>query len=129
MQIRLNATNLDLPAGIKEQAVEKLAKVEQIFDQFMDMDITFTEETNPRINDKIHCEVALHAKGRSLRAAAAAPDPLSAIDRAEEKLTRQVRKLKTKLIDASRQAPPPPTRGGLTPTEAVDVPPGEPGLD
>lgn len=123
MEIRVQGTNLDIPSQVREEAVSKFSKVRQIWDQFIDMDITFTEETNPRISDKIHCEVALHAKGRSLRATAAAPDPLSAIDRAEDKLSRQVRKLKTKLIDGNRQPAPPPTDGRLTPTDAVDVPP------
>lgn len=123
MDIRVNATNLDLPSDVKDRAVEKLTKVRTIFDQFLDLDITFTEETNPRITDKIHCEVALMGKGTTLRATAAGPDVLTTVDRVEEKLVRQVRKLKTKLIDGSRQPAPPPSDGRLTPTEAVDVPP------
>lgn len=102
MQVTVKGKNLDVPAHVRDEAVAKLSKVRNIFDRFIDMEIVFSEDRNPRIEDKVHCEVILHAKGRYLRATAAAPDPITAIDRAEAKLARQVRKLKTKLIDRSR---------------------------
>ncbi|MBW3621180.1 MAG: ribosome-associated translation inhibitor RaiA, partial [Actinobacteria bacterium] len=75
----------------------------KLFDRFIDMEVVFSEDRNPRIVDKIHCEVILHAKGKYLRATAAAPDPITAIDRAEAKLARQVRKYKTKVVDKQRR--------------------------
>lgn len=102
MQVTVTGTNLDVPERIRDEAIAKLSKVRTIFDRFIDMDIVFTEDHNPRITDKIHCEVVLHAKGRYLRAEAAGPDALTAIDRAEAKLSRQVRKLKTKVVDRRR---------------------------
>lgn len=104
MQITVMGRNLDLPEHVKDEAVEKLSKVRRLYDRFIDMEVVFSEEHNPRIQDKIHCEVVLHAKGRYLRASAAAPDPLTAIDRAEAKLSRQVRKLKTKVVSRPRLA-------------------------
>lgn len=104
MQVTVKGKNLDVPAHVRDEAVAKLSKVRNIFDRFIDMEIVFSEDRNPRIEDKVHCEVILHAKGRYLRATAAAPDPITAIDRAEAKLARQVRKLKTKLIDRSRNS-------------------------
>lgn len=106
MQIVVKGKNLDVPAAIKAEAVDKLSKVRRLFDRFIDMEVTFSEDKNPRITDKIHCEVVLHAKGKYLRATAAGPDPLTAIDRAQAKLERQVRKLKTKLVDKARQTAP-----------------------
>lgn len=102
MQVTVTGTNLDVPERIRDEAIAKLSKVRTIFDRFIDMDIVFTQDHNPRIEDKIHCEVVLHAKGRYLRAEAAAPDPITAIDRAEAKLARQVRKLKTRVMDHKR---------------------------
>ncbi|MEX1177374.1 MAG: ribosome-associated translation inhibitor RaiA, partial [Nitriliruptor sp.] len=74
------------------------------FDRFIDMEVVFSEEVNPRIEDRVTCEVVLHAKGKYLRASASGPDHMTAIDRAEAKLVRQVRKLKTKLVQKPRQA-------------------------
>ncbi|MFT5564242.1 MAG: putative sigma-54 modulation protein [Myxococcota bacterium] len=103
MQVTVTGTNLDVPERIRDEAIAKLSKVRTIFDRFIDMDIVFTEDHNPRIGDRIHCEVVLHAKGRYLRATAAAPDMMTAIDQVEAKLSRQVRKLKTKVVDRRRQ--------------------------
>ena len=104
MQITVMGKNLDVPEDIRDEAVAKLSKVRKLFDRFIDMEVVFSEEHNPRIEDKIHCEVVLHAKGKYLRASAAAPDPLTAIDRAEAKLSRQVRKLKTQMVSKPRLA-------------------------
>jgi putative sigma-54 modulation protein len=103
MQVTVKGKNLDVPSHVRDEAVAKLSKVRKLFDRFIDMEVVFSEDKNPRITDKVHCEVVLHAKGKYLRATAAAPDPLTAIDRAEAKLARQVRKYKTKVVDKQRQ--------------------------
>lgn len=113
MQVIVQGRNLDVTDELREQAIAKLTRVRRMFDRFIDMEITFSEEANPRIEDRIHCEVVLHAKGRYLRAEAAAPDPLTAVDRAEAKLSRQVRKLKTKVVSRPRQQPIPEPVGSV----------------
>lgn len=112
MQITVKGKNLDVPSHIRDGAIAKLSKVTRLFDRMIDMEVVFSEDHNPRIEDRIHCEVTLHAKGRILRASAAAPDPLTAIDRAESKLTAQVRKLKTKLVTRARTSNGHATAGG-----------------
>ncbi len=103
MRITVKGKNLDVPEDVRDEAIAKLSKVRRLFDRFIDMEVVFSEETNPRISDPVHCEVVLHAKGKYLRASASGPDPITAIDRAEAKLTRQVRKLKTKLVSKPRR--------------------------
>ncbi len=104
MRTTVKGKNLDVPAHVRDHAIAKLSKVQRLFDRFIDMEVVLSEEANPRIEDRVHCEVVLHAKGRYLRASAAGPDPLTAIDRAEAKLVRQVRKFKTKLVSKPRLA-------------------------
>jgi putative sigma-54 modulation protein len=108
MHITVKGKNFDVPTHIRDEAVAKLSKVRRLFDRFLDMEVVFSEESNPRIADKYRCEVVLYTKGRSLRAAATAPDPLTAIDRAQSKLQRQTRKLKTRVIQRSRGGAPDP---------------------
>jgi putative sigma-54 modulation protein len=103
VEITVKGKNVDVPPHVRDEAIAKLSRVRRLFDRFIDMEVVFSEETNPRIEDRIRCEVALHAKGKYLRAEAVGPDHLTAIDRAEAKLTRQVRKLKTKLVDKPRR--------------------------
>lgn len=102
MQITVKGKNLDVPASVRDDAIAKLSRVRRQFDRFIDMEVVFSEESNPRITDRIQCEVTLHAKGKYLRASAAGPDAVTAIDRVEAKLTGQVRKLKTKLVSKPR---------------------------
>lgn len=102
MRITVQGTNLDVTPRIRDEAIAKLSRVSRMFDRFIDMEVVFSEETNPRIEDRVRCEATLHAKGQYLRASATGPDPITAIDRAEDKLARQVRKLKTKLVSKPR---------------------------
>lgn len=102
MRICVKGTNLAVPEHVREAAIEKLSRVRRLFDHFTDMEIIFREETNPRIHDSVHCEVVLHAKRTYLTAMASGPDALTAIDRVEAKITRQVRKLKTRRVSKPR---------------------------
>jgi ribosomal subunit interface protein len=102
MRITVKGKNLEVPPEVRDDAIEKLSRVRRLFDRFIDMEVVFSEEVNPRIEDRIHCEVVLHAKGKYLHASAAGPDHLTAIDRAEAKLARQVRKLKTQRVSKPR---------------------------
>jgi putative sigma-54 modulation protein len=102
VRITVKGKNLDVPEHVRDDAIAKLSKVRKLFDRFIDMEVVFSEESNPRIEDRVHCEVVLHAKGKYLRASASGPDTTTAIDRVEAKLTRQVRKLKTKLVSRPR---------------------------
>lgn len=125
MQITVKGTNLEVSGQIRDEAVAKLSKVSRLFDRVIEMDVVFSEDRNPRIPDRVHCEVTAHLKGTYLRASAAAPDPLSAIDRAESKLARQVRKHKTKVVSRSRRQARDPAAEAATaaamPASAADL--------
>jgi putative sigma-54 modulation protein len=122
VRITVKGKHLEVPDATRDEAIAKLSRVRKMFDRFIDMEVVFSEEANPRIEDRIHCEVVLHAKGKYLRASAAAPDYSTAIDRAEAKLSRQVRKLKTKLVTKPRRdaaATPEPAFAGLADEEPI----------
>ena len=96
MQVVVKGKNLELPPHIKDEALGKLTKMRRLFGRLIDMEVTFSEDRNPRINDRIHCEVVAHVKGRTIRAEATAPDPLAALDAVQTKLRQQLQKLKGK---------------------------------
>ncbi len=103
MQVVVKGKNLDVPQRVKDEAINKLGRVRKVFDRFIDMEVVFSEDKNPRIKDPIHVEVVLHAKGKYLRASASGGEFFEAIDRAEAKLARQVRKFKTRVVDRAHQ--------------------------
>jgi ribosomal subunit interface protein len=114
VRITVKGKNLDVPEHVRDGAIAKLSRVRRLFDRFIDMEVVFSEETNPRIEEPIRCEVVLHAKGKYLRASAVGADPLIAVDRVEAKLSRQVRKLKTQLVSKPRrQSAAPPSQPQL----------------
>jgi putative sigma-54 modulation protein len=61
-------------------------------------EVHFSEEHNPRIADRECCEVIIIGHGRSIRAHAAAPVPLAAVDLVVEKLEHQLEKTKGRLV-------------------------------
>jgi ribosomal subunit interface protein len=71
-------------------------------------EVRFSEEHNPRIADRECCEVIIFGHGRSVRARAAAPIPLVAVDLVVEKLEHQLEKTKGRLVGRShpRRRPP-----------------------
>jgi putative sigma-54 modulation protein len=103
VRITVKGKNVDVAPDVRDEAIAKLSRVRRYFDRFIDMEVVFSEEVNPRIEDRVTCEVVLHAKGKYLRASASGPDHVTAIDRAEAKLVRQVRKLKTRLVEKPRR--------------------------
>jgi len=102
MQITVKGKNLAVSDNVRDEAIEKLSKVKQVFDRILDIQVVFTQDHNPRIVDKVHCEVTFHVKGRMMRASATAPDPHTAIDRVQAKVIRQARGHKNKMIDSHR---------------------------
>lgn len=121
MQVVVKGKNLDVPQHVKDDAVQKLTKVRKLFDRFIDMEITFSEDHNPRISEPYHCEVVLHAKGKYIRASAAAADPGAAVDLVEAKLARQVRKYKTKVVDRGRHLDKERLNGEIGPADFVTM--------
>lgn len=126
MQVIVKGRHTHIPREIKDVATSKLEKVQRLFDRIQKLEIEFTEEHNPRIADKHTVEVTLTTKARTLRAHASGPDPLSALDRVVDKLTRQVRRMKGKMVGRSRsnnhkEAPAGPF-AGPPPAEAANHP-------
>ena len=74
-------------------------------------EVRFNEEHNPRIVDKEICEVVMTGHGRVVRARAAAPEALAAVDRVVEVRAAEVDQLRAAHlagIQADRPAPPRP---------------------
>ena len=64
-------------------------------------EVRFHEERNPRISEREVCEVTMHGHGHIIRAKAAAPEVLTALDKVVGKLEHRMEKLKGKLLGRS----------------------------
>ncbi len=103
MTVRVHGKNMQVPSDMSEFAQERVEHAGRIFDNGGDVDVEFTEFTNPRRSDgKYRVEITTNAAGRIVRVEAVAGEERTALDLAADKYERQLRKVKTKLIQRNR---------------------------
>ncbi len=119
MEVTIQCKHVDLPDSVRAAAREKVIRLARFLDGWDHADIHFSEEKNPRISAKEVCEVTLRGHGHVVRAKAAAPDCLSAVDRVVDKLEHQVDKLKTRLLKRNHSKRPVVVPDGQAPL--VDI--------
>lgn len=100
MQIKVAGRHMAVSDPIRSYAEEKIGRVAKIHDRDdMQIDVVLHVEKNPANKNRDVAEVTARMKGVVVRAEEAAPDMYAAIDLVSEKLERQMRKYKTKLVD------------------------------
>ena len=116
MEISISRRHKDITPGLEEAVRAKIGQLDRYLDHLDTAEVHFDEARNPRIVDRETCEVTLTGHGHHLRCKVNAPDALTAVDLAEAKLERQIRKLRTKLQNRHRG------RGDTIRTGAAPVP-------
>ena len=102
MTVRVHGRNMQVPDDIREFAEDRVNHAGRILDDGGDVDVEFSERTNPRIDDKYGVEITTSVAGHIVRIEADAPDERSALDIAADKYERQLRRLKERLIQRNR---------------------------
>ena len=98
MDVRLSAKRTDLTPRLEQYTTEKVERLDRFVEGLDRSDVHFVEEANPRIANRVMCEITVEGHGHHVRAKHTAPDPFAAVDGTIDKLERQLRKLKTRLI-------------------------------
>jgi ribosome hibernation promoting factor len=105
VNVRVHGSNMQVREHVREIAEEKVQHAGRIFDTGGSTDVEFTRENNPRrVNDKFKVEITTHQAGHTVRVESSAPDDVAALDIALEKFERQLRRLKERLYQRSRNA-------------------------
>ncbi len=81
---------------------EKIERLGRLCPALERAEVHFSEEHNPRISDREHCEVVMSGHGRTVRARAAARGPLIAVDLVVEKLEHQLEENKSRMRGRSQ---------------------------
>ena len=102
MEISISSRHTPITPGLEEAVRTKIGQLDRYLDDLDTAEVHFDEARNPRIVDRETCEVTLTGHGHRLRCKVNAPDALTAVDVAEAKLERQIRKLRTKLQNRHR---------------------------
>lgn len=98
MEVRLSSKRTEITPRLEDYTVEKIRRLDRFVAGLDHGEVHFVEEVNPRIADRVLCEVTVQGHGHHVRAKHTAPDGFAAIDGTVDKLETQLRKLKTRLI-------------------------------
>lgn len=91
MQITIKGRNVEITPSLKEYAEKRFKKIEKYFDNIISLNVMLSTERAWHI-----VEVTGNASGMSLRGEEKTNDMYSSIDKAVEKLERQIKKQKEK---------------------------------
>ncbi len=109
MQMIVKGRRMDVTPAIREYAEGKIGRVAKILDSMlMSAEVELYTERNRSIEKGQIAEVTIYTKGPVIRAKEVASDLYAAIDLVSEKLERQVRKYKTRVIDKQNRPGPMP---------------------
>ena len=100
MAITVTGRKTSVTPALKDYVDEKVGRALEVFDRAaMDAEVVLRAEKNPANPKNAVCEVTVRAKGAVIRVAEAEADMYAAIDVAADKVSRQLRKYKTKVVD------------------------------
>jgi len=94
---------MQVPNDMRDFVTDRVEHAGRIFDDGGDVDVEFTVSNNPRrANGRFRVEITTNTAGRIVRVEAEAAEERTAVDLASDRYERQLRKLKTKLIQRNR---------------------------
>ncbi len=126
MEVVVNSRNCEVSDRFREHLEDKLTKLEKYDHRIINVDVEVSKEANPRLADhSTRVEITLHSKGPIVRAEAAAPDKLTALDKVVERLSSQLRKAADRRRVHHGQHNPPPLAVALE-ERSLPVTDGEP---
>ena len=98
--------------------VDDTVEYSKVFDiEPMTVDVVLRYEKNPSNPNPAIVEITVRARGSVIRVAEHGADMYAAIDASSDKVTRQLRKFKTKVVDNRQQGP---SAADVTPYEPVE---------
>jgi putative sigma-54 modulation protein len=102
MQVTIKGKNFDVSDRLKEYADRKVGKLSKYFNHILSATIEFADEAGGKKQNARKAEITLNAAGQILRAEVVGSSFYTSLDSAADKLERQLRKFKTRLIDSRR---------------------------
>ncbi len=102
MNLMVKGRNLVLTDAISGYAEEKIGKLGKYLANGTRCEVEMWTEKNPSISDSQVVEVTIFTKGPVIRAREASPDIYASIDLVFEKLERQVKKYRSKVVSHTK---------------------------
>ena len=103
--IKISGRKVSVSDSMREHVNNKVGEALKVFDiKPMSCDVVLRVDKNPSNPDRKMCEVTVFVRDYVVRVEASSSDMYAAIDEAAEKVTRQLRKYKTRVIDRKQRA-------------------------
>ena len=100
MDIKVSGRKTTVTDALRAHVDEKIGEALKVFDiEPMPVDVVLRYEKNPSNPNPAIVEVTVRARGSVIRVAEHGADMYAAIDLSADKVTRQLRKFKTKVVD------------------------------
>lgn len=115
MNITVTGRNIAVTDALRDYVEEKLSAATNVFDIPMNTEVVLRVEKNPSNPVPQVVEVTVFVKGAVVRVSEAATDMYAAVDMAADRVSRQLRKFKTRVVDRRQRAnrPEAPTQADL----------------
>lgn len=105
MDIKVSGRKVTITDALRSRVDEKIGDALKVFDiKPMTCDVVLRVEKNRSNPESAVCEVTVRVRDNVVRVESADPDMYAAIDIAADKVTRQLRKFKTKIVDRRQRA-------------------------
>lgn len=104
MNIAITGRNIAVTDALRSYVTEKMEAATNVFDIPMNAEVVLRVEKNPSNPVPQVVEVTVFVKGAVVRVSEAASDMYVAIDMAADRVSRQLRKFKTRVIDRRQRA-------------------------
>lgn len=105
VDIKISGRKVTVTDAMRSYAVEKIGDALKVFDITpMSCDVVLRVDKNPSNPDSQVAEVTVFVRESVVRVVSAEPDMYAAIDGAADKVTRQLRKYKTRIVDRRQRA-------------------------
>ncbi|HSA06527.1 MAG TPA: ribosome-associated translation inhibitor RaiA [Candidatus Gastranaerophilales bacterium] len=102
MQITLNGKNIDVTNALKDYVNEKFDRILKHNGQIMNLKVTLNVNKNPSVKNNNTAEVTCFLNGSVIKIKEDAETMYAAIDLLSDRLDRQVREIKEKLINKTK---------------------------
>ncbi len=105
---KLVGRNLDVTDAMRSYAEEKLAKLDRFSDQIVDASVVMSYDTKQDAANPATVEVQVNLPNGIIRAEESAQDTYAAIDLVVDKLDRQLKRFKGRMLAKRQEAAPTP---------------------
>lgn len=105
VDIKISGRKVSVSDGMRDHVLDKVGESLKVFDiQPMSCDVVLRVDKNPSNPDRRTCEITVFVRDNVVRVEASNQDMYAAIDDAADKVTRQLRKYKTRIIDRKQRS-------------------------